>query len=155
MRVLRGTLTETLFERAPSGHVKATFSRDLSEGSLIGSEDSDIHQVSNLQAENADLVTLHVYAPPLNRMETYSLFDSTRGYEVSGAGVKRCRRYLIKLPGETRSRSAPRESLSPGRPNPFSPSSRRARPAVGRYRQVLDPRVRWRRNTRILDGPHR
>ena len=82
VRVLRGTLTETLFERAPSGHVKATFSRDLSEGSLIGSEDSDIHQVSNLQAENADLVTLHVYAPPLNRMETYSLFDSTRGYEV-------------------------------------------------------------------------
>jgi cysteine dioxygenase len=82
VRVLRGTLTETLFERAPNGHVKATFSRDFVQGSVIGSEDSDIHQVSNLQAENADLVTLHVYSPPLNRMETFSLYDSNRGYEV-------------------------------------------------------------------------
>ena len=50
VRVLRGTLTETLFELAPNGHVKATFSRDFAQGSLIGSEDTDIHQVSNLQA---------------------------------------------------------------------------------------------------------
>jgi hypothetical protein len=77
-----GVLTETLFERAPNGHVKATFSRDFTQGTLIGSEDTDIHQVSNLQAENRDLVTLHVYAPPLNRMETFSLFDNSRGYEI-------------------------------------------------------------------------
>jgi cysteine dioxygenase len=82
VRVLRGTLTETLFELAPNGHVKATFSRDFAEGSLIGSEDTDIHQVSNLQAEDAALVTLHVYTPPLNRMKTYSLYDTIRGYEV-------------------------------------------------------------------------
>ena len=82
VRVLRGTLTETVFELAPNGHVKAVFSRDAGEGSLIGSEDSDIHQVSNLQAGDADLVTLHVYAPPLQRMETYSLYDLGRGYEV-------------------------------------------------------------------------
>jgi cysteine dioxygenase len=82
VRVLRGTLTETLFERAPNGHVKASFSRDFAQGSLIGSEDTDIHQVSNLQAEGADLVTLHVYSPPLHRMETFSLYDNNRGYEV-------------------------------------------------------------------------
>jgi cysteine dioxygenase len=82
VRVLRGTLTETVFELAPNGHVKAVFSRDFGEGSLLGSEDSDIHQVSNLQADDADLVTLHVYAPPLTRMGTYSLYDLTRGYEV-------------------------------------------------------------------------
>ena len=82
VRVLRGTLTETLFELAPNGHVKATFSRDFAEGSLIGSEDTDIHQVSNLQAGDADLVTLHVYSPPLTRMNTYSLYDLSRGYEV-------------------------------------------------------------------------
>ena len=82
VRVLRGTLTETLFELAPNGHVKATFSRDSDEGSLIGSEDTDIHQVSNLQAGDADLVTLHVYAPPLSRMKTYSMYDLHRGYEV-------------------------------------------------------------------------
>ena len=82
VRVLRGTLTETLFERAPNGHVKASFSRDFAQGSLMGSEDTDIHQVSNLQAEGADLVTLHVYSPPLHRMEIYSLYDTNRGYEV-------------------------------------------------------------------------
>jgi cysteine dioxygenase len=82
VRVLSGRLTETVFELAPNGHVKATFSRDFEEGSLLGSEDSDIHQVSNLQAGSADLVTLHVYAPPLFRMETYSLYDLSRGFEV-------------------------------------------------------------------------
>jgi cysteine dioxygenase len=82
VRVLRGTLTETLFEIAPNGHVKAMFSRDLPPGSVIGSEDSDIHQVSNLQSGNADLVTLHVYSPPLLWMGTYSLLDRTRGKEA-------------------------------------------------------------------------
>jgi cysteine dioxygenase len=81
VRVLRGTLTETLFEFAPNGHVKAMFSRDFSAGSVIASEDSDMHQVSNLQAGSADLVTLHVYSPPLLRMGTYSLTDLSRGEE--------------------------------------------------------------------------
>ena len=82
VRVLRGVLTETLFEVAPNGHVKAAFSREFAEGSLCASEDGDIHQVSNLQAGDAVLITLHVYAPPLVRMGTYSLYDLSRGYEV-------------------------------------------------------------------------
>ena len=82
VRVLRGTLTETLFEMAPNGHVKASFSRDMAEGSVIGSEDADLHQVSNLQADDADLVTLHVYTPPLTRMTTYSMYDLGRRHEV-------------------------------------------------------------------------
>jgi cysteine dioxygenase len=82
VRVLRGTLTETLFEMTPTGHVKAAFSRDLRPGSVIGSEDSDIHQVSNLQPGDADLVTLHIYSPPLLWMGTYSLTDRTRGKEA-------------------------------------------------------------------------
>lgn len=81
VRVLRGTATETLFEFAPNGHVKAIFSRDLSEGSVCASQDDDMHQVSNLQPGNADLVTLHVYSPPLMYMGTYSLTDLTRGSE--------------------------------------------------------------------------
>lgn len=85
VRVLQGMMTETLFELAPNGHVKATFSRDFAAGSLIGSEDTDIHQVSNLQAGDATLVTLHVYTPPLQRMNTYSLYDLTRGFEVWNA----------------------------------------------------------------------
>jgi cysteine dioxygenase len=82
VRVLRGTLTETVFEMAPNGHVKASFSRDIAEGGLIASEDTDIHQASNLQAGDADLVTLHVYTPPLTRMKTFSMYDLSRGQEV-------------------------------------------------------------------------
>lgn len=82
VRVLRGMLTETFFEFAPNGHVKAVFSRDLDCGGVCGSEDRDLHQISNLQAGMADLVTLHVYSPPLVRMGTYSLTDSTRGEEL-------------------------------------------------------------------------
>jgi cysteine dioxygenase len=82
VRVLRGVLTETVFEFAPNGHVKACFSRDFDTGSLLASSDTDLHQVSNLQAGMADLVTLHVYSPPLLTMGTYSLYDRTRGQEI-------------------------------------------------------------------------
>src|SRR5947209_19325797 len=81
VRVLHGTLTETLFEFAPNGHIKATLSHDFEPAAVIGGEDSDVHQVSNLQAGNADLVTLHVYSPPLVHMGTHSLTDATRGTE--------------------------------------------------------------------------
>ncbi len=81
VRVLRGVLTETLFVFAPNGHVKATGSNDYPAGSVIASHDMDLHQVSNLQAGSADLVTLHVYSPPLALMGTYSLMDSSRGTE--------------------------------------------------------------------------
>jgi DMSO/TMAO reductase YedYZ molybdopterin-dependent catalytic subunit len=82
VRVLRGTATVTEFAFAPNGHVKALGSRDYPPGSILGNQDSDLHQVSNLQAGEADLVTLHVYSPPLLRMGTYSLTDRTRGEEV-------------------------------------------------------------------------
>ncbi len=41
-----------------------------------------MHQISNLQAGAADLVTLHIYSPPLVRMGTYSLTDAIRGEEL-------------------------------------------------------------------------
>jgi cysteine dioxygenase len=73
VKVLRGTATETTFAKAPNGMAYAVRSRDLPEGHVCASADEDMHQVSNLQAANADLVTLHVYSPPLLRMEVFSL----------------------------------------------------------------------------------
>jgi len=94
VRIIKGTATETIFERAPNGHIRATFSRDLHVGQVCGSYDDDIHQVSNLQGDGADLITLHVYSPPLLRMGTYSLTDTQVGefidpvFEFShGAGI--------------------------------------------------------------------
>jgi DMSO/TMAO reductase YedYZ molybdopterin-dependent catalytic subunit len=63
-------------------HVKATGSADLAPGSVLLSKDTDLHQVSNLQADDADLITLHVYSPPLVRMGTYSLTEPGRGEDV-------------------------------------------------------------------------
>jgi cysteine dioxygenase len=79
VRVLRGVMTETAFEFAPHSRVKAVGSRDLAAGEVCGGQDLDLHQVSNLQDGDADLVTLHVYSPPLRWMRTYSLTDDTRG----------------------------------------------------------------------------
>ena len=77
VKVLRGTATETVFRRAPNGMVVADHTRHLPPGDICASEDADIHQVSNLQAGHADLVTLHVYSPPLLRMEVFSLESPT------------------------------------------------------------------------------
>jgi cysteine dioxygenase len=81
VRVLSGIATETFFEIAPNGLIKATSSRELLPGGICASQDSDIHQLSNLQPEPLDLVTLHIYSPSLLWMGTYSLTDRTRGQE--------------------------------------------------------------------------
>ena len=73
VKVLRGVATETIFARAPNGLVLPVGSRDLPPDHTCASADEDIHQVSNLQAGAADLVTLHIYSPPLLRMEMFSL----------------------------------------------------------------------------------
>jgi DMSO/TMAO reductase YedYZ molybdopterin-dependent catalytic subunit len=84
VRVLAGTATVTGFVFAPNGQVMAMGSQDCPPGSVIVTADNDLHQISNLQAENADLVTLHLYCPPLLRMGTFSLLDATRGEDVWG-----------------------------------------------------------------------
>jgi len=82
VRVLRGTLTETLFEFAPNGHVKATFSREPAGRSVLCQRGRRHAPGFQPQAGTADLVTLHVYSPPLLVMGTYSLTDLTRGQEL-------------------------------------------------------------------------
>ena len=80
VKVLRGIATETLFAQGPNGMVFPVSSRDLPAGHTCASADEDIHQVSNLQAKGADLVTLHIYSPPLLRMDMFSL-DSPAVHE--------------------------------------------------------------------------
>jgi hypothetical protein len=76
VRVLRGEATETVFEMTEEGHVFPVRTRKLAEGFLCATQDLDIHQISNLQAQSVDLVTLHIYSPPLLVMGQYSLTDS-------------------------------------------------------------------------------
>ena len=75
VRILKGEMTETLFEFSANGLIYPTASSVLKEGSVCGSQDADIHQVSNLQSGDQELITLHIYSPPLLVMGTYSLTD--------------------------------------------------------------------------------
>ena len=94
VKIIRGVATETVFEFAANEMIYPTTSRFLEEGAICGSEDSDMHQVSNLQP-GADLVTLHIYSPPLLSMNTYSLVnrsvsrfvDPVNMEFVGGAGI--------------------------------------------------------------------
>ena len=94
VRVLRGVATETIFQRGADGTLQPRETRELPAGGVAASFDTDIHEVSNLQPGDADLVTLHVYSPPLLVMGTYSLTDSVRKEFVdpihefaAGAGI--------------------------------------------------------------------
>lgn len=77
MKILKGVATETLFERMPSDYIRAAGSHELFEGQVCGSFDADIHQVSNLQGDDAPLITLHIYSPPLMNMQIYRIEDNS------------------------------------------------------------------------------
>jgi cysteine dioxygenase len=75
VKIVRGILTETLFERAPNGMIKAVSSLDYKPLDIQIEEPVTIHQVSNLQAGNPT-ISLHIYVPPLKKMNIYTLHKS-------------------------------------------------------------------------------
>lgn len=96
VRVLSGTALETVFVRAHNRMIYADRSRSIGPGTVCAAQDDDIHQVSNLAEDGGDLVTLHVYSPPLLRMGTYTLFgNEVKAYQepvydnllVDGGGI--------------------------------------------------------------------
>ncbi|HKG20492.1 MAG TPA: cysteine dioxygenase family protein [Blastocatellia bacterium] len=90
--VCEGQLTETMFARAPEGHVCPYDTFRWGPTALTGADVPDIHQLSNLQSAGRDMVTLHCYAPPLSVLNTYSPRSSKvgrwrEGYFSGGAGI--------------------------------------------------------------------
>ena len=73
LKVLRGVCSETLFAHSPCGQVVALSTGEKYAGAVCASEDDDTHQVSNLQEKGNDLVTLHIYSPPLRAMKKFSI----------------------------------------------------------------------------------
>ncbi|MBL8763598.1 MAG: cysteine dioxygenase family protein [Phycisphaerae bacterium] len=70
-RVVEGTGTEIRFRTTDCGLVCPTEVHAMPPGYVCAAEDNDIHQVANLQAAGADLITLHIYSPPIRNMCTY------------------------------------------------------------------------------------
>ena len=79
VKVIKGVLSETVFEKNSEAYIKPVSTTHHGEG-VIGSEDSDIHQISNRQAKEEDLVTLHCYSPPLKRMQIFTIDSITSKY---------------------------------------------------------------------------
>lgn len=71
-RVIEGVCTEVRYLVTPSGQVCPSETHHLQAGSVCAAEDSDIHQVANLQAAGEDLITLHIYSPAIRSMNTYA-----------------------------------------------------------------------------------
>jgi cysteine dioxygenase len=67
LKVLRGRAREVLYELTPAGRARPTTSYELPLAFVSAQADADIHRVIAVQ----ELVTLHIYAPPLVAMRTY------------------------------------------------------------------------------------
>lgn len=79
-KVIEGTGTEIRFLPTPSGLICPSSTNAMSPGYVCAAEDSDIHQVANMQAPGQDLITLHIYSPPISKMRTYE-FATSKGAE--------------------------------------------------------------------------
>lgn len=91
-KVMTGVCSETIYEFGPCGQVVPVKTINRPVASLVASQDEDTHQVSNLQPANQDLVTLHIYSPPLKAMNLFSILgDPAQNWnapENAGADMK-------------------------------------------------------------------
>lgn len=65
VRVVQGVATETTYRETMSGRVTPVQQREFGQDAVLMSNDTDIHLITNQHPEQ-DLITLHLYTPPLN-----------------------------------------------------------------------------------------
>jgi cysteine dioxygenase len=73
VRVLRGVMWETLFEMRGGEGLAYRAAREWTPGLVTGADVPDIHQLGNPDVSGQDLVTLHLYAPPLTSLNVYKI----------------------------------------------------------------------------------
>ena len=71
VKVCQGLMWETTFSYDPLAGLGYKSAREHVPGSVTGSDVPDIHQLGNPDVSGQDLVTIHVYAPPLGVLHTY------------------------------------------------------------------------------------
>ncbi|MCI0380653.1 MAG: cysteine dioxygenase family protein [Gemmataceae bacterium] len=75
VRVLHGTMTNIDYAVKSSGYVCPVGSYEAGPGAVDSRNEQGIHQILNLQPKDTDLITLHIYAPPLTKMHVYAMTD--------------------------------------------------------------------------------
>ena len=76
VRVQQGLMWETTFRYDEQQGLCYDSGRECPEGTVTGAEVPDIHQLGNPEVSGRDLVTVHVYAPPLGVLKTYKVGSS-------------------------------------------------------------------------------
>lgn len=74
-RVIEGTGYEQRFAQREDGLVEPTTARVLTQGHICAAWDTDIHQIVN--RSGCDLITLHIYTPPLEKWNTYKAVEES------------------------------------------------------------------------------
>ena len=74
--VQAGIMWETTFDYDADAGLAYKAHRELRGGGQTSSELPDIHQLGNPDVSGCDLVTIHIYAPPLGVLKTYKLGSS-------------------------------------------------------------------------------
>ena len=75
--VHEGVLWETTFHYHAGTGLTYKAHRELRDGGLTGSDLADIHQIGNPDVSGQDLITIHIYGPPLGVLKTYKLGSAT------------------------------------------------------------------------------
>ena len=92
VRVCEGVMWETIFQLDDEHRLYYHSAREWSPGETAAADVPDIHQIGNPDVSGRDLVTLHLYAPPLGVLNTYKVGSREMGHYspnefMDGAGI--------------------------------------------------------------------
>jgi cysteine dioxygenase len=92
VRVCEGVMWETMFALDEADKLYYQTAREWTGGGVTGADIPDIHQLGNPEISGRDLITLHLYAPPLGVLNTYRVGSSEVGHYtpdefMDGAGI--------------------------------------------------------------------
>ena len=73
VRVCEGVMWETLFTLDPVRGLAYQTGREWLSEQVTGADVPDIHQIGNPEVSGQNLVTLHLYSPPLKTLNTYRI----------------------------------------------------------------------------------
>ncbi len=87
-KIIEGVSSEIIFEKTQADFVKPIETRTYAPGQICSARETDIHQICNAQSDGEDLITLHLYSPPL-KMNTYEVDPQFAAPDMVVSGVSR------------------------------------------------------------------
>jgi cysteine dioxygenase len=107
VRVITGVASETVYECGSDRLLVRGETRTYPAGHVCGSYDADIHEMYNDQGDGRELVTLHVYTPPLSEVTLYRLgtTETTTWADTETLVAQRALRSGAETVAATRDRS--------------------------------------------------